>query len=81
MRYDDLVRDLPGTLERVLERAGIEVAKERFDRGIRQALEGTRPNGKFFWRGSTDTKSQFFTKARIRQVEDAFRPLVGSRFF
>ena len=54
---------------------------ERFERGICQALAGTRPNGGFFWRGSTDTKSQFFPKERIRQIEDALRPLVGNQFF
>ena len=81
VRYDELVGDLPGTMRQVLQRAGIDVAEERFDRGIDQALAGTRPNGGFFWRGSTDTKSQFFTPARIRQVEDAFRPLIGNRFF
>lgn len=81
VRYEDLVQDLAGTIWQILERAGIDVAKERIDRGIQQALAGTRPNGGFFWRGSTDTKSQFFTKARIRQVENEFRPLVGGRFF
>jgi hypothetical protein len=81
VRYEDLVQDLSGTIRQVIERAGIDVAAERFDRGIQQALAGTRPNGGFFWRGSTDTKSLFFTKARITEVENAFRPLVGGRFF
>jgi hypothetical protein len=81
VRYEDLVQDLAGTISQILERAGIAVAEERLDRGIDQALAGTQPNGGFFWRGSIDTKSEFFTPARIRQVENALRPLVGSRFF
>jgi hypothetical protein len=81
VRFDELVGDLSGTMWRVLERAGVPVAKERFDFGIRQARTGTRPDGRFFWRGSIDTKREFFSRDRIKEVEGAFRPLVGDQYF
>jgi sulfotransferase family protein len=80
LRYDDLVQDVAGALARILERVGISVPLPRFRLGIRAALEGTRPNGAFYWRGSSNTKYEFFSRERIAQVEDAFRPLVGEPY-
>jgi hypothetical protein len=81
IRFDELVRDLSGTMWQLLECAGITVAKERFEFGIRRAIESTRVDGRFFWRGSTDTKRAFFSAPRIKEVESIFRPLVGDGYF
>ena len=74
LSYDRLTSDLAGSMRHILERAGIEIATERFERGVVGAQAGTKRDGKFFWRGSPDTKREFFSFEQIRKAEDALYP-------
>lgn len=81
VRYEDLVMNLPQVMSSILARTGVSQSDEQIRRGITQAIEATRPNGEFFWRGSTHTRHAFFTDSRIAEVEREFRSLVGEGLF
>jgi hypothetical protein len=74
LSYDDLVSDLAGSMRGILDRAGIEVPPERFERGLASTRAATKRNGEFFWRASPDTKREFFSSEQIRKVEHALYP-------
>jgi len=81
VRYQDLVARPQQVVSRVLDQAGVLQGEEQIGKGITQAIEATRPNGEFFWRGSTRTRHEFFANDRIAEVEREFRALVGDGLF
>jgi Sulfotransferase domain len=74
LSYDSLTSDLGGSMRDILDRAGIEVPAERFEKGLVSARAATKRNGEFFWRASPDTKREFFSFEQIRKAEDALYP-------
>lgn len=77
-RYENFIAHLNEMMSIVLSSAGIQVPFDRFEKGIIDAKNSTKPDGGFFWRGSTDTKSEFFSASRIKEIETAVFSLLGS---
>jgi hypothetical protein len=79
LSYETLISAYAVHMRKILERAAVEVSPDRFQKGLASTLLATKPNGGFFWRGTADTRLQFFSSKEISDAEAALFPLLHRR--